>query len=165
MCNATIWWIKTNTPGRIGLVPRPRGGDWLADDVVAWKQAGVTTVVSMLTPEEERDLDLQGERAACLAVGLKFISVATPDRGTPEWTQKLRDLVANLSQGLRSGTDSIVIHCRQSIGRSTLMVALIMAKPSETPGATLTAIAEARGRDVPDTKEQRFWLASVWPRE
>jgi protein-tyrosine phosphatase len=161
--NSTIWWVKTNTPGKLGLVPRPRGGDWLADDVAAWRRAGITTVVSMLMPEEEAELDLQGERAACLAAGLDFISVATSDRGTPDLTHELRGLVTKLSQNMYNGTDNIVVHCRQSVGRAALMVALIMARFGGAPGATITAIGYARGRDVPDTEEQRVWLGSVWP--
>jgi protein-tyrosine phosphatase len=160
---ANIWWVKTNTLGKLGLVPRPRGGDWLDDEVEAWKRAGVTTVVSMLTSEEEIELDLRGERAACLAAGLDFISVATPDRGTPDLTRELRALVTTLCSRLHNGTDNIVVHCRQSVGRATLMVALIMARFGGAPGAAITTIAMARGCDVPDTEEQRVWLTSVWP--
>jgi hypothetical protein len=40
------------TPGRLAIVPRPRGGDWLADEVARLKAAGVDILVSMLEPAE-----------------------------------------------------------------------------------------------------------------
>jgi hypothetical protein len=31
-----IYWINTPWPGRLAIVPRPRGGDWLEEEVGAW---------------------------------------------------------------------------------------------------------------------------------
>jgi len=42
-------------PGRLGIAARPRGGDWLIDELRSWRKAGVHVVVSLLTPDEERD--------------------------------------------------------------------------------------------------------------
>ena len=42
-------------PGRLAIVPRPRGGDWLEDEVRAWREAGVDIVVSALEADEERN--------------------------------------------------------------------------------------------------------------
>src|SRR5919108_323922 len=70
-------------PGRLVIVPRPRGGDWLADEIAAWRMAGVDVVVSLLTPEEDAEFDITGERAACLAAGVDFVPFPIPDRGVP----------------------------------------------------------------------------------
>jgi len=35
---------------------RPRGGDWLQDEILALKRSGISILVSLLTPEEEDEL-------------------------------------------------------------------------------------------------------------
>src|SRR4051812_19402842 len=60
-----IYWIPTPTPGRLAVMPRPRGGDWLEDEVRSWRAEGVDIAVSLLTPDETRDLDLEIEVAIC----------------------------------------------------------------------------------------------------
>lgn len=44
-------WTKlhgVNGPwaGKLALAPRPRGGDWLEDELACWRQEGVDEVVS-----------------------------------------------------------------------------------------------------------------------
>ena len=39
-----IFWIDSMPAGRLGIAPRPRGGDWLDDEVEAWRAAGVACV-------------------------------------------------------------------------------------------------------------------------
>jgi len=48
-----IFWIKAAGRGRLAVMPRPRGGDWLEDEILHLKRSGIGTLVSMLTPEEE----------------------------------------------------------------------------------------------------------------
>ncbi len=44
-----IYWIdKFENGGAIGIMPRPRGNDWLADEVKRLKETGVNTIVSLL---------------------------------------------------------------------------------------------------------------------
>ena len=38
------YWIDGPWPGRLAIVPRPRGGDWLEDEVRAWRQVGLDNV-------------------------------------------------------------------------------------------------------------------------
>jgi hypothetical protein len=59
---AELYWIPGPWLGRLAMAPRPRGGDWLADEIASWRHAGLNAVLSLLTPEEEQDLDLAGER-------------------------------------------------------------------------------------------------------
>src|ERR671919_1670502 len=60
---ATVFWIAAPWRGRLGILPRPRGGDWLGDEIAAWRAAGIDTVVSLLEAEEEAQLVLEGEAA------------------------------------------------------------------------------------------------------
>ena len=53
-----IYQIQGPWRGRLAIVPRPRGGEWLDDDVRALKEQGFDLVVSLLTPDEAIDLGL-----------------------------------------------------------------------------------------------------------
>lgn len=51
---------------RLSIARRPRGGDWLIDELRALKDDdGVRILVSMLSPEEEIELDLTAEAECC----------------------------------------------------------------------------------------------------
>ena len=38
---AKVFWIAGSWRGRLGIVPRPRGADWLDDETRAWREAGI----------------------------------------------------------------------------------------------------------------------------
>lgn len=151
------YWIAGKWPGRLGIVPRPRGGDWLEDELRAWRASGVDIVVSLLTPDEIREFDLEAEAALSRKHGIQFRPFPIPDRGVPSSLEAIADLVADLARTLLAGK-SVVIHCRQSIGRSALLAALLLASSGEDPDQAFSAIEEARGRPVPDTAEQHAWV-------
>jgi hypothetical protein len=48
---ARIHWIELPLTGRLAIAARPRAGDWLVDEVAAWRAAGIDLVVSLLEPE------------------------------------------------------------------------------------------------------------------
>ena len=54
-------WINEPWDGKITVVPRPRGGEWLEDEIRDWRSAGVDAVVSLLTDGEVPDLELSDE--------------------------------------------------------------------------------------------------------
>jgi len=60
-----VFWIPGDRPGRIGIATRPRGGDWLKDDMRFLRTAGTDLLVSMLTPGEVRELQLEMEEELC----------------------------------------------------------------------------------------------------
>src|SRR5687768_8217735 len=160
--NPEIYWIKTAGPGKLAVMPRPRGGDWLEEEIWALRQTGVDILVSMLTREEEEMLGLENEGKLARAQGMDFVSHPIPDRdipGSPKETWKLaKSLAGRFGEGKR-----IAVHCRMGIGRSPLLLACIMVSRGSTAEDAWGAISAARGCEVPDTFEQWAWLERTTP--
>jgi len=121
----TNYLIKGPWPGRLAIVPRPRGGDWLEDEVHAWKEMGFDVVVSLLTRDELDELGLVAEADLSRTQGLKFCEFPIPDLGVPKSSATTRELLDNLRSDLDVGKQ-IAIHCRQGIGRSGLIAAGVL---------------------------------------
>jgi hypothetical protein len=43
---------------RLAIMPRPRGDEWLAEEVRGWSRLGLNHVISLLEPHEVRELGL-----------------------------------------------------------------------------------------------------------
>src|SRR5947209_9015251 len=70
-----FYWVNGPWNGKLALAARPRGGDWLEDDVAEWKRAGIGTVLSLLAAEEEKEFDLQREGEQTRKASLEFLSL------------------------------------------------------------------------------------------
>jgi protein-tyrosine phosphatase len=154
---ATIYWIAEVPLGRLGIAPRPRGGDWLEDEVRSLRECGVDVLVCLLTEEEVAEMGLTREAECCTTCGIQFVSFPIPDRCTPSSAQELFRVVRALA-GLVAESKSVAIHCRQGVGRSALLAACVLAALGTRPDAAFERIALARGCPVPDTAEQRAWV-------
>ena len=104
-------WVEGPWKGKLAIAARPRGGDWLEDEIAAWRRLGVTTVVSLLTPEEENELDLMEERAVAQSYGLGFLSLPVPDREVPASESEVTAMLARLDAlgAMRERTDAVPI--------------------------------------------------------
>jgi hypothetical protein len=80
------FWVETGNQLRFAIVPRPRGGHWLEDELDQMKRAGVDVLVSMLQLDEAAELGLSSEAELCEAGGIVFRSFPIPDRETPPST-------------------------------------------------------------------------------
>lgn len=152
-----LYWVDESWPGKLAVAPRPRGGDWLKDDVASWKQANVNAVLSLLTPDEERDLDLSGEGGAIITQGMDFTSFPIPDRQVPRSEAKFAEVLESAARALSAGKN-VLVHCRQGIGRSGLVAACLLVKKGMSPGAAIASVSAARGVSIPETAEQRDWI-------
>ena len=157
---AEVDWVSGPWPGRLGIVPRPRGGEWLADEVRSWQISGIDVVASLLTPDEIAELDLQEEEARSREAGLEFHAYPIPDRGVPRSQADWARLVSRLEKALESGK-TLAVHCRQGIGRSSLIVASLLVSAGQEPEEAFRRIERARRMPVPDTTEQRDWVAQI----
>jgi protein-tyrosine phosphatase len=152
-----LHWVEGPWTGKLAVAARPRGGDWLSDDIARWKRAGVNAVLSLLTPEENRDLDLSNEAGEVRAQALEFSSFPIPDLQVPKSEAMLAETLEKVSRSLSSGKN-IVVHCRQGIGRSGLIAICLLVKEGMSPGAAVEIVSAARGIPVPETAEQRDWV-------
>jgi protein-tyrosine phosphatase len=153
-----LYCVPGPWPGRLAITPRPRGGDWLEDEIQSWRSSGVDVVVSLLTPDETADLNLEEEAKLSRANGLQFLSFPISDRGVPLSREAFSDLVMRLAQQLADGK-YIAVHCRQGIGRAALVAICLLIFSKIEPEAAVQQVTAARGCSVPETPEQRRWIA------
>ena len=153
------YWIDGPWPGKLAILARPRGEDWLEDEVAGWKHAGLDVVVSALTRDEDSELGLTEERKLAQQHGLTFVNFPIADYSVPTSTKDLRQLVSTLADSLTGG-NNVGIHCRQGIGRSSLLAACVLVTSGVSAETAFQQISTARGRSVPDTVEQKNWVAA-----
>jgi protein-tyrosine phosphatase len=152
-----LYWLNHAWPGRVALSARPRGGDWLSDEVADWKRNGIGLVLSLLEQPEEKDLDLRGEATEVRRQGLEFTSFPIPDRQVPASEAKLAQALDKVEHAL-SGSKNVLVHCRQGVGRTGLIAACLLMRKGISPGAAVEQVSAARGVAVPETDEQREWI-------
>jgi protein-tyrosine phosphatase len=152
-----IYWIDGPWQGRLAIVGRPRGNDWLEDEVRAWKASGIDAIVSLLTADEEVELGLESEKQLSKSAGILHASFPVPDRSVPrdygESVRLIREIEGWLAEG-----KNVALHCRQGIGRSGVLAACLLVSAGLQPDSAFARLREARGCTVPETEEQREWV-------
>ena len=150
---ARPYWITS----QLAIVPRPQGDDLLDDEMLALREAGIDVVVSMLQQDEARKAGLEREASSAQEKGLLFINFAVPDGSVPldtsSFIEFLKVLENLLAQGKRVG-----IHCRASIGRSSVTSASLLIRSGIPSENAWIQISVARDCSVPDTTQQRDWV-------
>lgn len=146
-------------PGRLGMMSRPPGGQWLADDLGALRETGVDKLVCALTEHDMERLGLLHEPETAAAVGLDYVSFPITDLGVPDATDLIR-----LSQTLASevkGGRFVVAHCFGGVGRSGLIVGATLIQLGASAEQAVELISTARGTRAPETEGQHALLASL----
>jgi protein-tyrosine phosphatase len=143
--------------GRLALAARPRGGEWLPDELANWKRQGIECVLSLLTPDEEYALSLTHESSIAREQGLDFVSFPIQDRDVPETIHPVDILINQMLSRLACGTN-IVIHCRQGMGRTGLIAACLLVSEGTDPEKAIEILTTLRGVELPETPQQRQWV-------
>jgi hypothetical protein len=141
----------------LAIMPRPRAGDWLEDEISSWHRADIRTVVSLLEPHEVDELGLKDEARLCASNGIEFVSFPIPDRGVPTSYGALNQLVLPLVPKVKDG-QMVAVHCRAGIGRSAVVAAGILLRAGIPFSLVFPALSRARGVTVPDTDAQAEWV-------
>ncbi|MGB8768897.1 MAG: dual specificity protein phosphatase family protein [Candidatus Korobacteraceae bacterium] len=152
-----LHWVEGPWPGKLAVAARPRGGDWLQDEMKSWRRAGIDAVVSLLTPDEEREFKLQDEGRDASAQGMTYLSLPIHDRQVPNSESALNSTLQQVDGFLSSGKN-VLVHCRQGIGRTGLVAACLLVNKGWEPDAAVEFLSAVRGAPVPETQEQRRWI-------
>lgn len=157
-----VYRIDGPWPGSLAISARPRGGDWLEDEVKSWRAAGFDVIVSLLTPQEVEEMDLKQEGQYCRQNHISFLSFPIVDRGVPESRPAALRLLEQLEAELALGK-TVNVHCRQGLGRSALIAAGLLVAKGVPSAEAVARIGTARHSPVPETPEQRKWIDSLAP--
>jgi protein-tyrosine phosphatase len=145
-------------------MPRPRGGDWLIDEVKDLRETGVDVLVSLLMQEEIDEVKLTEEANYCQEQGIIYHSYPIIDHNVPPFNAStftfLEQLATYLSQG-----QHVAVHCFQGLGRSVLVAACLLVLNGFTAEQACYQLSVARGYSVPETDEQRAWVVAFAQRQ
>jgi protein-tyrosine phosphatase len=83
----------------------------------SWHEAGVADVVSLLTPDEMNEMELQHEEDLCQANGIQFLSFPIYDRSVPPLNPVTARVLERIDADLARGKN-VTVHWRQGIGRT-----------------------------------------------
>lgn len=154
-----IYWIHQldHNSARIGTMARPRGNEWLEDEVISLKKQKTDVIISLLEKDEVTELGLRREEALCQQHGIEFFNFPIADRALPPKGIKTDNFIKDVFNKAASGLN-IVIHCRMGIGRASIIAGSILLYAGLKTENIIAKITEVRGLKVPDTDEQLKWL-------
>ena len=152
-----LFWIPGPWRGRLAVVTRPRGGDWLEDEVSGWREAGLDVVVSLLEKDEAAQLELGHEGDVAESKRVQFIWFPIPDRGVPASTRDALSLLSRIAAALEEGKN-VAVHCRQGIGRSGLIAAGLLVTSGMNADEAIEVVSATRGLTIPETATQLRWI-------
>lgn len=146
--------------GELFILARPRGGDWLEDELDALRRDGIDVLASLLTNDETKELGLEQIEETSKSFGIDAYQFPIPDLGTPASMSEALAFLERVGKELEAGR-KVGIHCRQGIGRSGLVAAGLLMLAGLEPETAIRKVSAARGLSVPETIEQRDWLYAL----
>jgi protein-tyrosine phosphatase len=161
---ARVHWVPIPGPGRLALMPCPRGGEFLAEEIAALRAEGVEVLVSLLEKEEAGELGLAEEERFCREHGLTFLNFPIPDHSVPPLDEKTGAFIEDLARRLHAG-QSLAVHCMAGVGRSGLITVSVLVAAGSSIFQAIDAASAARGFAVPETDEQVRWITRFVSRQ
>lgn len=139
------------------MMARPRGEDWLEDEIKGLSYRGINCIVSLLDRSEARELGLAEEADLCRKYGMEFISYPIEDLSVPTDERTLMKLLDGLMVRLHE-QKKVLIHCRAGIGRSSVVASCLLIALGIDGEQVFDLLSQAREVEVPDTDEQKYWV-------
>lgn len=155
-----LYTVQVPSAGKVSIVQRPRGGDWLADDVRMLVANGVDVLVSLLMPDEVVELGLAEEAEVCRNRGIIYLCHPLKDLSTPPFSAEIFALLGQLQTYVAEGKH-VAAHCRMGLGRSALIVTSVLVLSGFAPKDACTQLSCVRGYTVPETEAQRAWVEEL----
>lgn len=153
----TVYWVRDLVRGRLAVVTRPNPAYGLPQQMRSLRDDGLDVLVSMLQSEEAIRLGLTWEANVAAEAGLVFHNLPTDDFGVPPSFEVAGALIAAVATDVAAGR-AVGVHCFAGRGRSPLFAAGVLVHLGAEPEGAIEAVAQARGRRVPETDAQRQWI-------
>ena len=157
----SVWVHQSDNGAKLGIMPRPRGNDWLNGEINSLYKQRVGLLISLLEESEILELGLKNENQICTQNNIQYINFPIPDREAPARNNKLDILIEEIEIKVKAGF-SVVIHCRMGIGRSSIIAGALLRKHGVKTEQIVSHITKVRGLQVPDTDQQITWLKNVF---
>ena len=154
----SVFWIDAPDVGRLAVVTRPDPAYGLAQQMQALREAGIDTLVSLLSPDEAAVMGLAEAETAAIAAGMAFDTLPTMDFAVPPSFAVAAAVIGRAAADLRAGR-SVGAHCYAGRGRSPLFIAALLVHEGYSASDAIDAVSAARGRRVPETAAQHQWVA------
>lgn len=155
-----LYTVQPLPIGKVSIARRPRGGNWLADDIKMLADNSVDVLVSLLTPDEVAELDLTEEAENCHSQGIIYLSYPLKDLSTPPFSAETFALLDQLKVYLAEGKH-VAAHCYMGLGRSALIAASLLVLSGLAPKQACARLSRVRGYTVPEMEEQRAWVEDL----
>ena len=151
--------------GRIGVTlcpgkkyPWGLAGNWERDldpDLDRISRWGATAVVSLITREEIRDLEVQDLSRAVADRHMEWWHLPIPDGQPPgaEFEKAWVHAGAAIRDRLRLGFD-VLVHCKGGLGRAGTVAARLLVEFGERPDDAIDRVREARSPNALETRDQ-----------
>ena len=151
--------------GRIGVTlcpgkkyPWGLAGNWERDldlDLDRISRWGATAVVSLITREEIRDLEVQDLSRAVADRHMEWWHLPIPDGQPPgpEFEKAWVHAGAAIRDRLRLGFD-VLVHCKGGLGRAGTVAARLLVEFGERPDAAIRRVRDARSKNALETRDQ-----------
>ncbi len=154
-----IYWIDEFEKGNIGMMARPRGNDWLEDEIIKLKMLNVDCVISLLEQDEIYELEIEKEAFFCNQNDITFVNYPIRDRGIPE-KDSFINLIEDTYKRIKLG-EKIAVHCRMGIGRASMVSAGVLIMEGINPNIVFDLLSKKRTLNVPDTNIQKDWILKI----
>src|ERR1700754_2314975 len=94
-----IYWLHNfENASRLGIMARPRGNEWLEEDILSLKKQGVQIIVSLLDLNEIYELGLENELVLCLKNSIEYVNFPIPDRNVPKTDAAFKNFIGQLKE-------------------------------------------------------------------
>ena len=166
-----IAWINHDLfDGEIGITlcpgkyqPVSWSGGWnrnLDADILAIREAGATTVVSLVESREMEILRVPELGNAVIAQGMEWVHLPFADTTAPgkEWMNDFHLCKDGLIQSIIDGK-GIVIHCKGGLSRAGTVTALLLAELGLEVRDAISLIRKTRSVDCINEQQEEFLIS------
>ena len=118
-----IYWLhEFNSSGRLGIMARPKGNDWLEDEILSLQKQNVQVVVSLLEQDEISELGLRKQAEICTKHNIEYLNFPIPDRGIPKEDNPVRNFITRLKEVIAAGSNTVGYGRTNSVAKETRMI-------------------------------------------